>query len=82
MNEFVQTPAYHGPERRAQVHLTDAQIESIAKRAAEKAVEQMTQQAYMAVGKGVIGKLLWIVGAAAVGFGIWAAKKGWLDNTL
>ena len=70
------TEIYSGPERRAQAHLTEAQIEDIAEKAAEKAIEKLTGDVYKAVGKSVVSKFLWIVGASAVGVWIWAKKNG------
>ena len=52
--------AYNGPERRGP--LSDEQIELIAERAAEKALEKV----YASVGKSVVHKILWMVGAAAL----------------
>jgi hypothetical protein len=51
---------YDGPERRAS--LTDEQIELIAERAAEKALEKV----YSSIGKSVVHKFLWLIGAAAL----------------
>ena len=51
---------YEGPERRA--GLTDDQIELIAERAAEKALEKV----YSSIGKSVVHKFLWLIGAAAL----------------
>jgi hypothetical protein len=51
---------YEGPERRAA--LTDEQIELIAERAAEKALEKV----YASVGRSVIQKFLWVLGASAL----------------
>ena len=51
---------YDGTERRAA--LSDEQIEIIAERAAEKALEKV----YASVGKSVINKVLWLVGSAAL----------------
>jgi len=65
--------------RKPSVHLTDEQIEEIAERAAKKAVEQMTNQIYMEVGKGVVKKALYLLGAFIVGAGIWAKAKGWIS---
>ena len=59
-------------------YLTDEQIERIAEKAADKAVNKMTDQAYRAVGKGVINKLLWIVGVVTVGFAAWLHSKGFI----
>ena len=55
------------PER--EVNLTDAQIETIAERAAEVAF----QKVYQEVGKTVLTKLAWLVGAATVGLALWLA---------
>jgi len=43
--------------------LSEAEIEHIAERAAEKALEKVYQQ----IGKNVAHKILWFLGAAAVG---------------
>lgn len=57
------------------IHLTDAQIEEIAEKAAAKAVAKMTAMVYQEVGRNVIGKLLWVVGVAAVAvYGFLSAK--------
>lgn len=67
------------PDRRKpSVQLTDEQIEEIAERAAKKAVEQMTNQIYLEVGKGVVKKALYLLGAFVIGVGLWAKAKGWL----
>ena len=65
--------------RKPSVQLTDEQIEEIAERAAKKAVEQMTNQIYMEVGKGVVKKALYLLGALIVNAGIWAKAKGWIS---
>lgn len=67
---------YAGPERRAKAHITEDQIEEIAEKAAEKAIDKLTGDVYKAVGKSVISKFIWIVGASAVGVLIWAKKNG------
>lgn len=64
--------------RKPSVQLTDEQIEEIAERAAKKAVEQMTNQIYLEVGKGVVKKALYLLGAFVIGAGLWAKAKGWL----
>ena len=67
-------------ERRKQtVQLTDEQIEEIAEKAAVRAVEKMTNQIYLEVGKGVIKRAMYIIGAFIVGAGIWAKAKGWIS---
>lgn len=70
---------YAGPERRENLQhapLTDDEIERIAERAAKKAVEMMTRDAYAAVGKGVVQKALWIIGVLSVAAFVWASQNG------
>ena len=69
------TTTYTGPERRANP-LSDEQIEDIAEKAAEKAIEKLTGDVYKAVGKSVIQKLVWIVGAITVGGYLYLKKVG------
>lgn len=54
--------------------LTDEQIEEIAERAATKAVAKITDQIYKDVGKTVIQKFIWTVGAIAVAGTIYLTK--------
>lgn len=63
-------------ERRQHVELSDEQIEAIAERAAEKAIEKMTTEAYATIGRGVVNKLMWMIGVITVGTFIWASSKG------
>lgn len=65
-------------ERRHSVSLTSEQIEEIACRAADKAVERITQQVYQQVGRSVISKLVWIVGSLSVALYIWFSDKAHL----
>lgn len=66
---------YSGPERR-QNPLTDEQIEDIAEKAAEKAIEKLTGDVYKAVGKSIIQKAVWLVGAITVGVYFYLRKQG------
>lgn len=50
----------------------------IAKRAAQLAVEEMTAQFYQQVGKTVVQRVLIVIGAMAIGFGM---AKGWINFT-
>ncbi|QGH72962.1 MAG: protein of unknown function DUF3194 [Siphoviridae sp. ctdEk19] len=59
--------SYGGPERRQYPHLSEEQINVIAERAAEVAIERV----YTAVGKSVVKKFIWLVGAAAVALVAW-----------
>jgi hypothetical protein len=63
---------YEGPDRRQAVWLTDDQINVIAERAAEKALESV----YAQIGKSVVTKVLWLVGAASLAVFAWLKGKG------
>ena len=63
--------SYAGQERRANP-LSDEQIELIAERAAEKAL----QKVYASVGQGIVHKLAWVIGACVVGVLLWMGGKG------
>ncbi len=52
-----------------EIQLTDAQIEAIAERAAEVALNKV----YTEVGKSVLKKLAWLTGAAVIGLALWLA---------
>jgi hypothetical protein len=64
--------SYDGPDRRAVAALSDEQIEAIATLAAKKAL----QDVYANVGKSVVQKLTWIIGAAVIGLLLWMGGKG------
>lgn len=51
------------------IRLTDAQIEAIAQRAAEVALNKV----YADVGKSVLKKLAWLTGVAVLGLALWLA---------
>ena len=57
-------------ERRNSLTLTDEQIEEVAERAAEVALERV----YTQIGKSVVQKFLYLVGAAALA--VYAFLKG------
>jgi hypothetical protein len=50
-----------------EIELTESQIEAIAERAAEVALEKV----YTEVGRSVLKKLAWITGVAVVGLFMW-----------
>ena len=64
--------AYKGEERRAHPTLSDDQIERIAERAAEVALERV----YTQIGKSVVSKVLWIFGAAGLAVAAWMNGAG------
>ena len=56
--------------------LTDAQIEAIAERAAEVALNKV----YADVGKNVLKKMAWLTGVAVIGLALWLAGNGSLPK--
>jgi hypothetical protein len=56
--------------------LTDEQIEHIAERAAQVALNKV----YTEVGKSVLKKLSWITGAAVIGLFMWLGGHGSLPK--
>lgn len=56
--------------------INETQMEAIAERAAEKAIEKLTEHLYREVGKNVLEKLFYIVGALAVAAYLWLHEKG------
>jgi hypothetical protein len=57
-------------------NLTEEQIEQIAEKAAEKAIEKLTSHVYKEVGKSVVSKFFYLVGACAIGLYLWLKSKG------
>lgn len=60
-----------------EIQLTDAQIEAIAQRAAEVALNKV----YADVGKSVLKKLAWLTGAAVIGLALWLAGHNSLPKS-
>lgn len=65
------------PEKEKEFPLTDAQIEAIAERAAEVALNKV----YTEVGKSVLKKLSWLVGVVVIGLFIWLGGHGNLPKS-
>lgn len=64
---------YQGPERRTStVALTEEQLNEIAERAADRALEKV----YANIGKSVVHKILWVAGAAALALAAWMKGSG------
>lgn len=61
---------------RQNIPLTDAQIEAIAERAAEVALNKV----YAEVGKNVLKRLAWLTGVAVIGLALWLAGNGSLPK--
>lgn len=58
------------------IPLTDEQIEAIAERAAEVALNKV----YTEVGKNVLKKIAWLTGAAVLGLAMWLSSHGSLPK--
>jgi hypothetical protein len=58
--------------------LTEKDIDDIAEKAAEKAIEKLTSHVYQEVGKSVVSKFVYIVGALTLGLYLWMKSKGWI----
>lgn len=56
--------------------LDDSELEKIAERAAEKAIKKLTNHVYQEVGKSVISKFVYVVGACSLGLYLWLKSKG------
>jgi hypothetical protein len=56
--------------------LDEATIERIAELTAQKAIAKMTDEVYKSVGKGLVQKLFWVVGALGTGFALWLNSNG------
>ena len=54
----------------------EAVLEKIAEKAAEKAIEKLTNHVYQEVGRSVISKFVYIVGACSLGLYLWLRSKG------
>jgi hypothetical protein len=54
--------------------LSEAQIEAIAERAAEVALERV----YTQIGRSVVNKFLWLLGAAALAVAAWFNGAGYI----
>lgn len=59
------------PERLPFGGLTEAELDSIAERAAKKAL----QSVYAEVGQSVLKKVAWLVGLVVVGVALWLASE-------
>lgn len=56
--------------------LTEEQIDAIAEKAAAKALEKV----YTEVGKSVVTKLMWVIGAGSIALIYWLASIGELPK--
>lgn len=65
---------YKGKERRQYIQLSDEQFEAIANRAKEIAKEEI----YADIGKGVVKRILWLLGLGSTGLVVYLSAKGYI----
>ena len=53
-------------------------LERVAKRASEETINEFEKRIVMRVGRTVLSKVLWVLGALIVGAFIWGTTNGWL----
>lgn len=58
--------------------LSDEEIDLIAEKAAEKAIEKITHQLYEEIGRSIVSKVLTGLGILAVALVSWFAGQGWI----
>ena len=54
----------------------EAALEKIAEKAAEKAIKKLTNHVYQEIGRSVISKFVYIIGACSLGLYLWLKSKG------
>lgn len=68
-------------ERRANsICLTPEQIEQIAEKASDKAVEKITHMVYQEIGRNIIQKAIWIVGVIGASIFFWLNANGFIHT--
>jgi hypothetical protein len=66
---------YNGPDRRRHVQLSDEDFRRLTEASAERAKELALKDIYIAVGKSVVSKIMWVLGAAAAAVSAWLHFK-------
>jgi len=67
-------------ERRHTICLTDEQINLIAERASDRAVEKITNQVYREIGRTLLQKFVWVLGALGIGAYIYLQQHGFIEK--
>ena len=57
--------------------LTQEEVEAIAEKASDKAIEKLTNMAYLEIGKGVVSKTLKVIGIVAAFLAFYWHDKIW-----
>lgn len=65
---------YHGPERRQATRLTNEEFDAIAEEAKRRALDDI----YTEIGKGVVKRILWLLGLGSSGAVAWLTYKGYI----
>lgn len=66
---------YEGPERRS-APISDEQMDAIAERAADRALAKVYEQ----IGRSVVKKALWVIGAGTLALLAWLGGRGHLGG--
>jgi hypothetical protein len=66
---------YNGPERRQYVQLSQEDFERLTSASAERAKELALRDIYIAVGKSVVSKIMWVLGASSAAVAAWLHFK-------
>lgn len=60
------------------VTLTLAQLDEIAERGAHKALEKMTANIFIFVGRGIVTRAFWFIGVLFIGAYFWLQSRGFI----
>jgi len=63
-------------EQRKTYTMTGEQIEKVAEIAATKALEKASSDFFLYVGKGIVARSFWIIGASGLAVYFWLQSKG------
>ena len=66
---------YEGPDRRTN-RISEGEMEAIAERAADRALAKV----YESIGRSIVKKALWIIGAGVLALLAWLGGKGHLGG--
>ena len=65
---------YIGEERRKGPRLSQGEFHAIVQEAKKQALDEV----YADIGKGVVKRILWLLGIGTTAFATWVASKGYL----
>jgi hypothetical protein len=77
MVRFKLTEKNNGGEEHRKIYtMTGEQVERVAEIAATKALTKVSENFFLYVGKGIVFRMFWIVGAAGLAVYFWLQSKG------